>query len=131
MSMSNPPSKIRLDKWLWAARFYKTRNIAKAAIEGNKVYVNGHRCKAGKEPKVGDAIRFRAGHDEKTVIVHALCDKWQSAEIAQTLYQETEESIALREKRMLERKAMGGATPHPENKPDKKDRRKLRELKSY
>ena len=129
MSMSS--EKVRLDKWLWAARFYKTRSIAKEAIDGGKVHLNGQRCKPGKEPKVGDTIKLRAGWDEKTVIVQAVTDKRQKAELAQQLYQETEESVALREKAALERKAMRGATPRPEHKPDKKERRKLRELKPH
>ena len=129
--MSASSEKIRLDKWLWAARFYKTRSLAKEAIDGGKVHLNGARCKPGKEPKVGDTIRFRAGWDEKTVVVQALSDKRQKAEIAQQLYAETEESIALREKAALERKAMNGAMVRPDRKPDKKERRKLRELKPH
>ncbi|MDP0588788.1 MAG: S4 domain-containing protein [Candidatus Endonucleobacter bathymodioli] len=131
MSANSASNKIRLDKWLWAARFYKTRNIAKDAVDSGKVRLNGHRCKPGKEPKVGDTIRLRMGCDEKTVTVQALSDKRQKADIAQQLYLETEESIVLREKSALERKTMNYATPRPEQKPGKKDRRKLRELKSY
>ncbi|WP_330926200.1 RNA-binding S4 domain-containing protein [Candidatus Sororendozoicomonas aggregata] len=122
--------KIRLDKWLWAARFYKTRSLAKEAIDGGKVHINGARCKPGKEPKVGDTIRLRAGWDEKTVVVQALSDKRQKAEVAQQLYAETEESIASREKTALERKSMNLATARPDRKPNKKERRKLRDLKN-
>ncbi len=129
--MNKSSEKIRLDKWLWAARFYKTRSIAKEAIDGGKVHLNGQRCKPGKEPKVGDQIKLRAGWDEKTVIVQALTDKRQKAELAQQLYLETEESIALREKSALERKALRSATPRPDHKPDKKERRQLRGMKPH
>ncbi len=64
--------KVRLDKWLWAARFYKTRALAKAAIESGKVHCRGERCKPGKEPRVGDEFVLRTGFDERTVVVKAL-----------------------------------------------------------
>ena len=136
MSQSNsklnnkPDSKIRLDKWLWAARFYKTRNIAKEAIDGGKVHLNGSRCKPGKEPKVGDELRLRVGWDEKTVIVRALSDKRQKAEVAQQLYEETANSIAHREASAEQRKALRGATPRPERRPDKKQRRDIMKQKA-
>ena len=120
-----PSDKIRLDKWLWAARFYKTRSIAKDAIDGGKVHLNGQRCKPGKEPKVGDEIRLRTGWDEKTVFVRELYDKRQKAELAQKLYEETPESINAREASAEQRKAMRGATPRPERRPDKKQRRDI------
>ena len=120
-----PSDKIRLDKWLWAARFYKTRSIAKDAIDGGKVHLNGQRCKPGKEPRVGDEIRLRTGWDEKTVIVRELYDKRQKAELAQKLYEETPESINAREASAEQRKAMRGATPRPERRPDKKQRRDI------
>ncbi|AMO58746.1 tRNA synthetase RNA-binding protein [Endozoicomonas montiporae] len=123
-------SKIRLDKWLWAARFYKTRNIAKEAIDGGKVHLNGSRCKPGKEPKVGDELRLRVGWDEKTVIVRALSDKRQKAEVAQQLYEETSNSIARREASAEQRKALRGATPRPERRPDKKQRRDIMKQKA-
>ena len=123
-------SKIRLDKWLWAARFYKTRNIAKEAIDGGKVHLNGSRCKPGKEPKVGDELRLRVGWDEKTVIVRALSDKRQKAEVAQQLYEETANSIARREASAEQRKALRGATPRPERRPDKKQRRDIMKQKA-
>lgn len=128
--MHKPLEKIRLDKWLWAARFYKTRSQAKEAINGGKVHVNGYRCKSSKEPKIGDTIRLRAGWNERIIIVQSISDKRQKADIARQLYVETEESIALREKSALERKAMHSATPRPDHRPDKKDRRKLIKFKS-
>lgn len=122
--MSNS-EKIRLDKWLWAARFYKTRNIAKEAIDGGKVHLNGQRCKPGKEPKEGDVIKLRAGWDERIVVVKALSDKRQKAELAQQLYEETTESIQAREESAENRKALRGAMPRPDHRPDKKQRREL------
>ena len=130
-SRKNPPdNKVRLDKWLWAARFYKTRNIAREAIDGGKVHLNGSRCKPGKEPKIGDELRVRVGWDEKTVIVRELCDKRQKAELAQKLYEETPESIARRKADTEQRKALRGATPRPERRPDKKQRREIMRHKS-
>lgn len=123
-------SKVRLDKWLWAARFYKTRNIAREAIAGGKVHLNGSRCKPGKEPRVGDELRVRVGWDEKTVIVRELYDKRQNAELAQKLYEETPESIARREANTEQRKALRGATPRPGRRPDKKQRRDIMRHKS-
>ncbi|PJE78734.1 Heat shock protein 15 [invertebrate metagenome] len=121
--------KIRLDKWLWAARFYKTRALAKEAIDGGKVRLNDLPCKPGKEPKIGDIIRLRAGWDEKVVIVQALSDKRQKAELAQQLYTETPESIKLREAAIQARKTGSGMVPHPDRRPDKKQRRELRKIK--
>ena len=122
--MSNS-EKIRLDKWLWAARFYKTRNIAKEAIDGGKVHLNGQRCKPGKEPKVGDTIKLRTGWDERTVLVKALSTKRQQAALAQQLYEETTQSLQAREAAAAQRKALRGAQPKPEQRPDKKQRREL------
>ena len=122
--MSNS-EKIRLDKWLWAARFYKTRNIAKEAIDGGKVHLNGQRCKPGKEPKVGDTIKLRTGWDERTVLVKALSTKRQQAELAKQLYEETTQSLQAREAAAAQRKALRGAQPKPEQRPDKKQRREL------
>ncbi len=122
--MSNS-EKIRLDKWLWAARFYKTRSIAKEAIDGGKVHLNGQRCKPGKEPRVGDVIKLRAGWDERIVIVKQLNDKRQKAELAQQLYEETPESLEAREEAAANRKALRGAMPRPDHRPDKKQRRAI------
>ena len=122
--MSNS-DKIRLDKWLWAARFYKTRTIAKEAIEGGKVHINGQRCKPGKEPKEGDIIKLRAGWDERIVIVRTLSDKRQKAELAQQLYEETAESIKTREAAAAQRKVMKDSLAKPVQRPDKKQRREI------
>ena len=88
---------LRLDKWLWACRFYKTRSLAKDMIEGGKVHYNGQRCKASKTVEVGATVKLTQGTDERTVLVLGLSDKRLSAPLAQALYQETEESVRLRQ----------------------------------
>jgi ribosome-associated heat shock protein Hsp15 len=119
--------KIRIDKWLWACRFYKTRAIAKAAIEGGKVHLDGHKPKPGKIVQLGDKVKLRQGADEKTVIVEALSDKRQSAPIAQTLYKETDESLQKREEISQMRKLSAPATS---GRPDKKQRRLIHRFKN-
>ncbi len=116
--------KVRLDKWLWAARFYKTRALAKAAIEGGKVHCRGERCKPGKEPKVGEEYVIRTGFDERTVVVQALSGVRRGAPEAQALYAETGESIVRREKAAEQRKA-GALGVQTDGRPSKKQRRQL------
>lgn len=123
------PTSTRLDKWLWAARFYKTRAIAKTMIDGGKVFYNGQRTKSGKAVVIGDSIKVRQGYEEKEVIVIALADKRRDADFAQTLYQETPQSIETRTKNTIARKQGILLSPASESKPDKKQRRKLREFK--
>lgn len=119
--------KVRLDKWLWAARFYKTRALAKAAIESGKVHCRGERCKPGKEPRVGDEFLLRTGFDERTVVVRALSAVRRGAPEAQTLYEETPESVKRREQAAELRKAgaMGVTT---DGRPNKKQRRQIHQL---
>jgi ribosome-associated heat shock protein Hsp15 len=119
----------RLDKWLWAARFYKTRAIAKQMIDGGKVFYNGQRSKSGKAVVLGDRITIRQGFEEKHVIVIALADKRRDATFAQTLYQETTESIETREKNNLARKQGILISPASDTKPDKKQRRQIRQIR--
>jgi ribosome-associated heat shock protein Hsp15 len=121
---------LRLDKWLWACRFYKTRSLAKDMIDGGKVQYNGQRCKASKTVEVGATIRLTQGTDEKTVIVRGLSEQRQAAPLAQLLYEETIESQQLRAERAELRKLNLLFAPHPETKPDKKMRRQLLLLKS-
>ena len=90
--MQDDHEKVRLDKWLWAARFYKTRALAKEAIEGGKVHCRGERCKPGKEPRIGDEFQIRQGFDERSVIVRELSVVRRGAALAQVLYEETESS---------------------------------------
>ncbi|ASP48143.1 ribosome-associated heat shock protein Hsp15 [Cognaticolwellia beringensis] len=122
-------ASTRLDKWLWAARFYKTRAIAKQMIDGGKVFYNGQRSKSGKAVVLGDRITIRQGFEEKHVIVIALADKRRDASFAQTLYQETTESIETREKNNLARQQGILLSPASDTKPDKKQRRQIRHLK--
>ena len=122
-------NSYRLDKWLWAARFYKTRAIAKQMIDGGKVFYNGQRTKSGKVVSLGDTIKIRQGFDEKEVTVIALADKRKDATFAMTLYAETAESINTREKTALARKQGILLSPASDSKPDKKQRRQIRQLK--
>lgn len=116
--------KVRLDKWLWAARFYKTRSLAKEAIDGGKVHCRGERCKPGKEPKVGDEYVIRTGFDERTVVVKALSMVRRGAPEAQLLYEETADSVKRREDASAMRKA-GALGVHTDGRPTKKQRRQL------
>jgi ribosome-associated heat shock protein Hsp15 len=121
---SDEEDNVRLDKWLWAARFYKTRALAKTAIESGKVHCRGERCKPGKEPHIGDQFQIRIGFDERTVVVQALSVVRRSAHEAQALYSETPESIAKRENTAALRKA-GNLGVTTDGKPTKKQRRQL------
>lgn len=118
---------VRLDKWLWAARFYKTRALAREMVDGGKVHYNGQRSKPSKLMEMNAEITLRQGNDEKTVVVLGLTTQRRTAEDAQKLYQETEVSIANREKVSQARKM--NAMPHPDRRPDKKERRNLIKFK--
>ena len=122
-------SNVRLDKWLWAARFYKTRSIAKDMIEGGKVHYNNYRTKPGRIVETGAHIELWQGFNKIEVVVLGISDQRQSASIARTLYEETPESIIRREKQAEEHRLQVLFAPHPENKPDKKQRRELLSLK--
>ena len=121
---SEEDDKVRLDKWLWAVRFYKTRALAKAAIESGKVHCRGERCKPGKEPRVGDELQIRIGFEERTVVVQALSIVRRGAPEAQALYAETDASIVKRENAAALRKA-GALSVTTDGKPSKKQRRDL------
>lgn len=128
--LPNPTqTKLRLDKWLWAARFFKTRSLAKQAIEGGKVHCNGTRCKSSKEIQVSDELLIRQGWDEKQVIVKALSDKRQGALQAAILYEESQESLEKRLLQAAQRKAYRDSNPHPDKRPGKKDRRQIHRFK--
>ena len=119
---------VRLDKWLWAARFYKTRAKAKDAIDGGKVHLDGHRCKPSKEVVVGDMLNITQGYDEKIVIVQQVSEKRGSATIAQRLYEETPESEEKRALLAQQRKA-AGAHIRSEGRPTKKNRRLIHQFR--
>lgn len=125
-----PTQAIRLDKWLWAARFYKTRSTAREMIEGGKVHYNGQRTKPGKIVELQAELKLRQGNDERTVIVHALSDQRRPAMEAQQMYSETAESIEKREKIAQARKMNALSMPHPDRRPDKKERRDLLKFKN-
>ena len=128
--MSNTNTeRVRLDKWLWAARFFKTRSLAKQAIEGGKVHYNGARSKTSKEVEIGAELRIRQGWDEKTVIVVALADQRRGASEAQALYEETPQSIEKRKQNALQRQQVNQSRLAPQTRPSKKDRRRLHQFK--
>ena len=116
---------VRIDKWLWAARFFKTRSLAKQAIEGGKIHCNGQRIKASKDITVGLTLTIRQDLDEKIVLVKALSDQRRGAPEAALLYEETEESKTTREKRVAERKAGLASFIISDHRPNKKERRQI------
>ena len=121
--------EVRLDKWLWAARFFKARQLAKEASAGGNVHYNGARSKVSKKVELGAKLAIRQGYDIKTVIIKALSDKRGPASIAQTLYQETQESIEKREHEASLRKLNKATLPNP-TKPTKKERRQIIQFKN-
>lgn len=120
---------VRLDKWLWAARFYKTRTLAKEMIDGGKVHYNGQRTKPNKIVEVGATLKLRQGNEEKEVVILALSVQRRGAPEAQLLYRETEQSLTNREKLAMARKMNALSMPHPDRRPDKKERRDLLKFK--
>ena len=120
---------VRLDKWLWATRFYKTRALAREMVEGGKVHYNGQRSKPSKLVEINAEIRLRQGNDEKTVVVLSLTSQRKGASEAQKMYQETAESITKREQIAQARKLNALTMPHPDRRPDKKERRHLMRFK--
>ena len=121
--------KVRLDKWLWAARFFKTRALAAEAVEGGKVEVNGDRPKRARPLQVGDELRIRLGPYEHIVTVRALSDRRGPATRAAGLYQETEASRSAREARALQLKSLHSLFGPEKGRPTKKDRREIERLK--
>jgi len=118
-------ASVRLDKWLWAARFYKTRNQATTAISGGKVHVDGDRTKPSRLIKIGQTLRIRKGPLEWNITVDGLSDKRGPAEQAQKLYTEAEESIEARKDGAEQRRLARQANPIPLQKPTKKQRREI------
>ena len=121
-------SKVRVDKWLWAARFFKTRSMAKTAIEGGKVLLAGQKVKVSREVAPGDMLRIRQGWDEREVKVIATSEQRRAAPIAQTLYEETEASIERRARAAEARKA-AGTLARPSQRPGKHERKALERLR--
>lgn len=120
--------RVRLDKWLWAARLFKTRALAKAAIEGGKVQIDGQKAKAGKEITTGTVMTVRQGWDEKTLTVTGLSEQRRGATEAQQLYCESEDSIKQRQA-LAEQRKLQAAGQYAHDKPNKKDRRLRQAMK--
>ena len=114
-----PSAEVRLDKWLWAARFYKTRALAREMVEGGKVHYNGQRSKPSKIVELNATLTLRQGNDERTVIIKAITEQRRPATEAVTLYEEM----------ALARKLNALTMPHPDRRPDKKERRDLLRFK--
>lgn len=120
---------VRIDKWLWAARFFKTRSLASRACELGRIESNGHQAKAAREVRVGDFLRVKNDSGEFGIEVLVLSEIRGPAAVAQTLYRETEESAELRRRVAEERKASPNYEAHREGKPSKRDRREIGRLR--
>lgn len=129
MSDASSGEKLRLDKWLWAARFFKTRGLAKKAIEGGKVHCGGQRVKVAKEISPGDTLVIQQGFDKREVRVIALSDRRRGAAEAALLYEESATSLDAREQRAAERKAGKAGFRPSDHKPSKKERRQMERFK--
>ena len=128
--MTTPPDSMRLDKWLWCARFYKTRSLAVEEIGKGRVTVNGQAAKAARELRVGDNVALRQGPVARTVVIRALSNMRGPAPVAQQLYEETPESIAARAQAAEARRlAPEPATALREGRPTKRDRRDMDDLR--
>lgn len=120
--------KIRVDKWLWAARFFKTRAAAAVAVNGGKVHVNGQRVKSSRPVQARDKLEITRGQIHSVIEVVALSDKRGPAKVAQSLYEETLESIQQRELKSQQRKLLSASMPKSLGKPDKHQRRQIRKV---
>lgn len=128
MKTPDASPRVRLDKWLWAARFFKTRALSAEAIDKGQVRINGQLAKASREPRVGDTIEFRQGRDLRAVVVRGLSAVRASAPVAQQLYEETAESVARRAAAAEQRRlAPEPALSQPMGRPTKRDRRTLKD----
>jgi ribosome-associated heat shock protein Hsp15 len=121
--------KVRIDKWLWAARFFKTRSLAKAAIEGGKVHCNGERCKSSRDLGIGMTLNIRQGYDETSIVIKALSEQRRGAPEAALLYEETAESRARREAAVAQRRAEQAGMDVQSSRPTKQDRRQIHRMK--
>jgi ribosome-associated heat shock protein Hsp15 len=128
MSEPQEEPRVRIDKWLWAARFFKTRALASAAVDGGKVHVNGERVKPSRQIRCGDEMRIQKGADTFVIEVQALSSQRGPAERAQTLYREHESSIVARQTLRDERRLQIAAEPVPGGRPDKRSRRQWQRL---
>lgn len=124
-----PPGRVRVDKWLWTARFFKTRALAAEAIDGGKVDVNGDRAKRAKLVSSGDLIRLRHNSVEWQLLVRDIAERRGSAEVASRLYEETEEGRKRRETVQEQLRNVPSAFAFGDSRPGKRDRRAIRRLK--
>lgn len=129
MNDEQEDGRVRLDKWLWAARFYKTRTLAAEAIAGGKVQVNGDRPKRARPVAVGDEVRIRQGPYEHSVVVRELSERRGPAAQAVTLYEETAASREARERLAIQLKSLHSAFVPDRARPTKRDRREIDRLK--
>jgi ribosome-associated heat shock protein Hsp15 len=120
---------VRLDKWLWAARFFKTRSLAAEAVNGGKIQLNGHRAKRAKQVRPGDEVRIRKGLFEQSVVVRGLAEKRGPAKVAQTLYEETTESLHQRETLAIQLKSAPETSFRTKGRPTKRERRDIDRFK--
>jgi len=126
---SGAPVGVRIDRWLWAARFFKTRSLAKVAVAAGHIQVEGQRAKPAKEVQIGHTLNVRRGSQQMTIVVAALAARRGPAKVAQALYEETHESIEQREIVSSRRRMERAGLQVPQTKPSKKDRRDLRKLR--
>ena len=127
--MTEPQLRVRLDKWLWAARFYKSRSLAQHAVTSGNVQVNGQRVKPSRAVRRGDKIRVKRGNVDRELLVKQLTQKRSSANIAQQFYAETEESLARRERKLEVRNMEQTMWYRPRIRPDRLKRRLIRKIK--
>ncbi len=126
--MINSEDTVRLDKWLWAARFFKTRALASEAVSGGKVHLAGNRIKPSRKVKLDDCYEIRRAYERYEVIVTDVSDRRGPASSAQNLYRETEDSIERRGVEAEKRKLALMQRPRSSTRPDKKQRRKIRQF---
>lgn len=126
--MTDTDEKTRLDKWLWAARFFKTRALATTAVNGGKVHLNGQRVKPSRPVKLQDCYQIHRGNERLEVIVTGLSSRRGSATIAQALYKETAESLIQRQSEAEKRKLAAMQRPASDHKPNKQERRRIRQF---
>ena len=131
MQETQPPDSVRLDIWLWTARFFRTRSLARQAVETGKVEVAGQRAKPARAVRVGEVLRIVRGDEIFEVQVHGLSQIRGPAPVAQALYAETEQSKLRREEQRLQRAAMRDGYRPPQHKPDKRARRLLQALGDF
>jgi ribosome-associated heat shock protein Hsp15 len=123
-------ASVRMDKWLWAARFFKTRSLAARACELSRIQSNNQPAKAAREVRVGDVLQIKSDSGDFQVKVLLLSEVRGPAAVAKTLYEETEESRELRIKAAEERNALRNFSPAPEGRPSKRDRRRIIQFRS-